>query len=44
METDGEGVAIDQIGGAFEASGYRMQDLLVELVSSDAFRLVGTPE
>jgi hypothetical protein len=44
VETSGEEGAIDDLAASFEGSGYRMQDLLVELVSSDAFRLVGPLE
>lgn len=44
VETPGEEPALAGLAAAFEGSGYRVQDLLVELVSSDAFRVVGTPE
>jgi PAS domain-containing protein len=41
VETAGEAEAIAAIGEAFEASGYRMQELLVEIAASEAFRSVG---
>lgn len=43
IELEGEYDALDRIDAAFGESGYRMQDLLVELVASPAFRLVGDP-
>lgn len=44
LETPGEEPAIEAVHEAFGASGYRMQDLLVELVASPAFQLVGEPK
>lgn len=44
VETKGEKVAMEALGQAFADSGYKLQDLLVEVVASDAFRLVGTPK
>ena len=43
IEHEGEYDELDRIDAAFGESGYRMQDLLVELVASPAFRLVGDP-
>lgn len=43
IETPGESVEIEELDVAFADSGYRMQELLVELVASPAFRLVGDP-
>jgi hypothetical protein len=44
LETSGEIPAIDALDVAFEKSGYKMQDLMVELVASPAFQLVGEPK
>jgi hypothetical protein len=44
VETSGEKAEIEELEAAFTGSGFRLQDLLVELVSSPAFRLVGRPE
>ncbi len=44
LETPGEEPAIEAVHEAFGASGYRMKDLLVELVASPAFQLVGEPK
>jgi hypothetical protein len=44
VETPGEEQAVAELGDAFERSGYKLQDLLVELVASDAFRYVGAPK
>lgn len=44
IETEGEAVAIEAIEEAFVQSGHRMQDLLVEIVASPAFRVVATPQ
>ena len=44
VETTGEKAEIEELEAAFTGSGFRLQDLLVELVSSPAFRLVGRPE
>ena len=43
-ETDGELPAVLRLDLAFADAGYRIQDLLVELTASDAFRLVGDPK
>jgi hypothetical protein len=37
-ETDGDACALQQIGEAFAASGYRYPDLLLAMVANDAFR------
>ena len=41
VETTGEAEAIEALGQAFEASGFRMKELLVEIAASEAFRNVG---
>jgi len=41
VETDGEQSGIDAVTAGFEESGYRFQELLVELTASEAFRAVG---
>jgi hypothetical protein len=44
IEGPGEADEIEEIVVAFAEGDYRMQGLLVELVASPAFRLVGNPE
>ncbi len=44
LETDGEEAAIAAIESAFAESEFRVQDLLVEIVASPAFKLVGEPK
>jgi hypothetical protein len=44
VETDGEKPALDLLVQAFAASDNRMQELLVELVASEGFRLVGVEQ
>ena len=44
LELLSERPALDKIDLAFATTGFRMKDLLVELVSSPAFLRVGTPE
>ncbi len=44
VDTFGETPELKKLDASFVDSGYRMQDLLVELVASDAFRLVGVVE
>lgn len=44
LELWGEQPALAEIDAAFADTGYRMKDLLVELVASRAFLRVGTPE
>lgn len=44
LELLSERPALDQVDLAFASAGFRMKDLLVELVSSPAFLRVGTPE
>lgn len=44
LELASEKPALTDLDGAFADAGYRMKDLLVELVSSPAFLRVGTPE
>ncbi len=43
VEVPSEGVELTKLDTAFVDSGYRLQELLVELVASPAFRLVGDP-
>jgi hypothetical protein len=44
LETKGELPALAALEKAFDESGFRIQDLLVELVASPAFQLVGEPK
>jgi hypothetical protein len=44
LETKGEEPAIEDLHRRFADNGYRVQELLVELVASPAFRLVGEPK
>jgi hypothetical protein len=44
VETNGEATAIDELVGKFDGADYRVQDLLVALVASDAFRFVGVEQ
>jgi hypothetical protein len=44
IETHGEKVELEELDVAFADSGYRIQEALVELVASPAFRLVGDPQ
>ena len=44
IDTAGESPALTELDKTFADSGYHLQDLLVELVASDAFRLVGVVE
>ena len=44
LELFTERPALEQVDAAFADAGYRMKDLLVELVASPAFLRVGTPE
>lgn len=44
LETEGEEVAIEDLHARFESGGFKVKDLLVELVASPAFRLVGAPK
>lgn len=41
LETGGEDATVAALAASLAASEYRLQDLLVELTASDAFRLVG---
>lgn len=41
LETDGEEAAIASLAAGLASSGHKLRDLLVEIVASDAFRLVG---
>ena len=43
VETDGELPIVEELEHGFVASGHRIQGLLVELVASKPFRLVGEP-
>jgi len=43
LETDGEEPALEDLHRRFEEKGFRVQELLVELVASPAFRMVGEP-
>jgi hypothetical protein len=44
MDTPGELPVIERVHEAFGSSGYRMKELLVELVASPAFQIVGQPK
>jgi len=44
IEIAGESVELEELDVAFADSGYRLQEVLVELVASPAFRLVGDQE
>ena len=44
LNTKAEKVSLDQLHTAFEASGFRFQELLVELVSHESFRFVAPQE
>jgi hypothetical protein len=44
LETKGELPAVRDLEEVFETSGYRVQNILVELVASPAFQLVGEPK
>jgi hypothetical protein len=44
LETEGEQPSIDALLAAFAEAGYSAQDLLVEIVVSPAFKLVGEPK
>jgi hypothetical protein len=44
LETPGEAPEIDVIDKAFVKSGYRIRDLMVNLVKNPAFRFVGDPK
>jgi hypothetical protein len=44
LETPGESASIEALEAAFEDGAFRVQDLLIELVSSPAFRLVADPK
>ncbi|NUQ72231.1 MAG: DUF1592 domain-containing protein [Polyangiaceae bacterium] len=44
IETQGEIDAVNSIASAFEGSGFRVQSLLIEMVASPAFRIVGVPQ
>ncbi len=44
VEVIGELPTLQEIDDRFAADGFHMQDLLVELVASDAFRMVGAAE
>jgi Protein of unknown function (DUF1592)/Protein of unknown function (DUF1588)/Protein of unknown function (DUF1595)/Protein of unknown function (DUF1585)/Protein of unknown function (DUF1587) len=44
VETEGETSSIDKVHQAFASSGYRMKNLLVEIVASDAFRFAAKEE
>lgn len=41
IESDGEQKMIDDLSTGFTGQGYRLQDLMVDLVAGDAFRWVG---
>jgi hypothetical protein len=43
-ETKGERPALSSINDAFEASGFKLQDAIVEIVASPAFAYVGDPK
>lgn len=44
VETEGETPAMDALDDAFAAGGYKVQQLMVEIAVSPAFRLVGEPK
>lgn len=44
IEEIGESASLLLVQNAFENSGYRLQDVLIDIVSSDAFRFVSQPE
>ncbi|WNG47819.1 DUF1592 domain-containing protein [Archangium minus] len=44
VDEEGEQVSLHQLDEAFATSGYRMKELLVELVASDAFRYARSQE
>lgn len=44
LDTEGERPAVDALDAAFGESGYSIQDLMVELVASPVFQLVGEPK
>jgi hypothetical protein len=44
IETAGEIDAVNKIAFAFADSGFRVQDLLLEMVASPAFRIVGVSQ
>ncbi len=44
IDTPGEEPVLKELDQSFTDSGYHLQDLMVELVASDAFRLVGVVE
>ncbi len=44
LETEGETAAIDALTQSFVDGGYRLQDLMVEMTLSPAFRLVAEPK
>ena len=44
IDTSGEAAMLTRLDQSFADSGYHLQDLLAELVASDAFRLVGVVE
>ncbi len=44
VESDSEDPSLDLVGQAFEDSGYRLKEALVDIATSDAFRRVARPE
>ena len=44
VETKGEIDAVNKIAFKFADAGFRVQDLLIEMVASPAFRIVGVPQ
>jgi hypothetical protein len=44
LETVGDLPSLAKVDTAFEANGFRLKDLLVEIVASDAFRYVDNTE
>lgn len=44
LDAPGEERALAELGAAFEDSGFRFQDLLVELVLNDGFRIIAARE
>jgi hypothetical protein len=44
VETEGEEAALTALGESFAESEFHVEDLLVEIVASPAFKLVGEPK
>ena len=44
VETKGEIDAVNSIAFEFASSGFRVRELLIDMVASPAFRIVGVPQ